>query len=120
VARKLHMGLGALNTILTTAPLIIQGAARLVRALKEKGGTPGGSEDIPASLEGLKTEIRRIHGRLDAANEFDIEQIKLIEELAKQNELLAGSLKKSARQMSIIALVAIVALGVAVILVFSE
>ncbi|MBM2830382.1 MAG: hypothetical protein HW411_1172 [Gammaproteobacteria bacterium] len=105
------MGLGTLNTILNTAPLIIQGAAKLFKIIKNRGESENKNDNIPATLDGLKKEIGHIHTRLDAHNESDLEQIKLIEELAKQNELLADSLKRSTRQLNVISAVAIIALS---------
>lgn len=104
------MSLNTLNTILNTAPLIIQGATKLINIIRKRGESENKGDDIPATLDGLKKEISHIHSKLYAHNESDLEQIKLIEELAKQNELLAGSLKKSVRQLNIISAIAIVAL----------
>lgn len=104
------MALGTLNTILNTAPLIIQGATRLIKLLKERDQPEPEKQDIPATLDGLKDELYRINTRLDDNYDSDIQQIKLIEELAKQNELLATSLKKTNRQMNIVSIIALAAL----------
>ena len=96
------MSLSTLNTILNTAPLIIQGAGKLIKMLRDRDQPEPEHQDIPATLDGLSNQIQRINGRLDENYDSDIQQIKLIEELARQNELLATSLKKTNKQLSII------------------
>ena len=115
MARKSLMGLGTLNTILNTAPLIIQGATKLVKMIRERDTVDKPHNDIPATLEGLKNEIQRINTRLDAGNQSDLEQVNLIEELARQNELLASALKRTSRQLNIITIILVVALLLAVV-----
>ena len=115
MARKSLMGLGTLNTILNTAPLIIQGATRLVKMIRDRKTGDQSHNDIPATLEGLKDEIRRINSRLDAGNESDLEQVNLIEELARQNELLASALKRTSKQLSIITVILVITLLLAVV-----
>lgn len=100
------MGLGTINTILNTAPLIIQGATRLVKLIRERNQVQPESPPKSASLDELKDELDRLHRRLNDNNQADIEQIKLIEELAKQNEALASSLKKSIKWINLITVLA--------------
>lgn len=100
------MSLSTLNTILNTAPLIIQGANRLLKAFKEKDRLENHEIDIPDTLEGLKLELERVNRRLESTSNTTIEQIKLIEELARQNELLAESVQKLNRKINIIAITA--------------
>ena len=109
------MGIGTLNTILNTAPLIIQGATKLVKMIRERDTGKQAHDDIPATVEGLKDEIQRINTRLDAGNESDLEQVNLIEELARQNELLASALKRTNKQLNIITIILVIALLLAVI-----
>lgn len=109
------MGLGTLNTILNTAPLIIQGATKLVRMIRERGTGDQPHDDIPATLDGLQDEIRRINTRLDAGNDSDLEQVHLIEELAKQNELLASALNRTNKQLNIFTIILVITLLLAVI-----
>lgn len=109
------MGLGTLNTILNTAPLIIQGATRLVKIIRERKTGNQTDKDIPVTLDGLKDEIRRINTRLDAGNESDLEQVNLIEELARQNELLASTLKRTGKQLSIITVILVITLLLALV-----
>ena len=110
------MTLGALNTILNTAPLIIQGASKLIQIIRQRSESEHLTQDIPATLDGLKNQISAIHTRLDAHNASDLDQIKLIEELAKQNQLLADSLKQTERKLNIIFVLAVLALGLGMIL----
>jgi len=104
------MGLGTLNTILNTAPLIIQGATKLIKIIKDREENESPEDDIPTTLEGLKKGVNEINSRLDANDKFNIEQIKLIEELAKQNKSLAVSLKKAIAQLNIISIIAVISI----------
>ena len=115
------MAFGTLNTILNTAPLIIQGASKLVRLIRERDTKPDDrGRDIPASLEGLEQEINRINRRLDDGNESDLEQIKLIQELARQNELLAVSARKTARVLMVISILLIITILLTIYLVIKS
>lgn len=112
------MGLGTINTILNTAPLIIQGATRLVKLIKERNKIENDGETVPVTLEDLGREIEHLHKRIDAGYESDLEQIKLIEELAKQNELLATSLKKTSKQIIVITVILSLTVTLALLLLY--
>ena len=89
------MSLGTINTILSTAPVILQGASKLIgmiRARTESAAARDASALV--TLDGLREEVARIESRLDATDEANVEQIRLIEELARQNELLAAELRR--------------------------
>lgn len=114
------MRLGTINTILNNAPLVIQGAARLIKIIKERNdpGNNGNAEsnkDAPATLESLKIEIEKLNYKIDDNSAADVEQIELIEQLAKQNETMAESLKQTLKQQAIITWVAIIALVLSII-----
>ena len=111
MAGKTRMGLGTLNTILNTAPLIIQGATRLVKLVRERNIAAEENYTDPVNSEDFREELNRVHKRLDENSESDLEQIKLIEELARQNEALATSLKNNMKWISIIAVLALLALA---------
>lgn len=115
MVKKSLMGLGTLNTILNSAPLIIQGATRLVKIIRERKTGNKPDNDIPATLDGLKDEIRRINTRLDAGNESDLEQVNLIEELARQNEILASTLKRTSKQLGVITVILVITLLLAIV-----
>ena len=105
------MRLGIINAILNNAPLAIQGAARMIKMIKERNDTDAESDrDIPATLDGLKVEIEKINYRIDDNSAADVEQIELIEQLAKQNEAMAESLKQTLKRQTMIACVAGIAL----------
>lgn len=103
------MNPGTLNAILGSAPVILQGAAKLIRMIREGEKKNAGAESPPVTLAGLREEIRRLDGRVDANSESDVEQIRLIEELAKQNEVIAKSLARTAHQIDVLTIVVIVA-----------
>ena len=116
------MNPATINTILNTAPLVIKGATRLIRLIRNQGEDGEASQEIPATLEGLQREVERLQQRLDDNNKSNIEQVKLIEELARQNASLAAQLKNTMAQLrqfkrvSLAALiVALACLGVALV-----
>lgn len=104
--KKPIMSLGTINTILNTAPIVIQGATRLIKLIRTQGKEHKSEEEIPDTIDGIKNQVDRLHQRLDANDESNVEQIKLIEELAKQNESLAAQLKNTITQLNRIALLA--------------
>ncbi len=99
-----------LKTIINNAPLIIQGADKLIQLIRKKNLEPVPGEDLPMTVEGLKRGLERIEQRIDENAESDIEQIKLIEELAKQNEALAESMKRTYSRLNVVTLLSVVAL----------
>lgn len=100
-----------LTTILSTAPAILQAATRLIKTIREREKeTAGGTDDIPTTLEGLKGEIRKLDARVHENFQSDVEQIRLIEQLAKQNETLAESLRRALRKVTVLMYVAVGAL----------
>ena len=106
------MSLVTINTILNTAPIVIQGATRLIKLIRDQGNDNKLKEEIPDTIDGIKKEIDRLQQRLDANNESNVEQIKLIEELAKQNESLAAQLKNTITHLNRITFIAIIAVVV--------
>ena len=114
MARKPIMSLATINTILNTAPIVIQGATRLIKLIRDQGKDNLPEEEIPDTIEGIKQELDRLHQRLDANNDANVEQIKLIEELAKQNESLANQLKNTITHLNRVTLLAVIAVVIAV------
>ena len=110
MAKKPIMSLATINTILNTAPLVIQGATRLIKLIRDQGKELEVEQEVPDTIDGLKNEIDRLHQRLDANNESNVEQIKLIEELAKQNESIATQLKTTVTHLNRITILAIIAI----------
>ena len=112
--------LGTLNTILNNAPLVIQGATRLIKMIKEKNNFDNdtdmeSSDDNPTTLDGLRVEIEKLNSKLDDNSKADVEQIELIEQLARQNGALAESLKITLKRQLIIAWLAGIALVFSII-----
>ena len=105
------MNPATINTILNTAPLVIKGATRLIKLIRNQGEA---GQEIPATLEGLQREVERLQQRLDDNNKSNIEQVKLIEELARQNASLAAQLKNTMAQLQWLKRVSLAALIVAV------
>jgi predicted PurR-regulated permease PerM len=107
--KKPIMSLGTINTILNTAPMVIQGATRLIKLIRDRGTENKPEEEIPDTIDGIKNEVDRLHQRLDTNDESNVEQIKLIEELAKQNESLATQLKKTITHLNRMSFLAVIA-----------
>jgi len=107
--KKPIMSLGTINTILNTAPMVIQGATRLIKLIRDRGIENKPEEEIPDTIDGIKNEVDRLHQRLDTNDESNVEQIKLIEELAKQNESLATQLKKTITHLNRMSFLAVIA-----------
>ena len=121
--KKVMMTPATLNTILNTAPMIIQGARKLLKLIREREvETTLVKETLPVTVEGLKQRIKEIEAGLHENYESDIEQIRLIEQLAKQNESLAETLKQTYRKLTMltyIAILAIVASGISILVQFT-
>jgi predicted PurR-regulated permease PerM len=115
VAKKNIMSLATINTILNTAPIVIQGATRLIKLIRDQGKDSKPDEDIPETIDGIKNEIERLHQRLDMSTESNLEQLKLIEELARQNESLATQLKNTMTHLNRITMLSILALIVSIV-----
>jgi predicted PurR-regulated permease PerM len=112
--KKTVMSLATINTILNTAPMVIQGATRLIKLIRDRGKDHNPEEEIPATIDGIKNEIDRLHQRLDATDESNVEQIKLIEELAKQNESMANQLKNTMAHLNRVTLLAVIAIIISI------
>ncbi len=115
MAKKNIMSLSTINTILNTAPIVIQGATRLIKLIRDQSNNNIPEEEIPETIEGIKEEVARLHQRLDTNDESNVEQIKLIEELARQNESLATQLKSTVTHLNRITVLAIIAILIAVV-----
>ena len=99
----------ALKTILVDAPVIIDSVRRLIDGLRKlTGGTT--ESTTPTTLDGLKLELGRMEERLKANSASDVEQLKLIEELARQNEALATSVARLSGRLTAVAILALFAL----------
>lgn len=110
------MGLGTINTILNTAPILIQGATKLVQLLKQPKEEPAATDyDIPATIDDVKVELEKLHQRLNTQNDASIEQVNLIRGLAEQNKAIASTLRSTTRQLNFISFIAVFALVVALI-----
>ena len=108
-----------LKTIINSAPLIIQGASKLIQIIKEKGDDKAPEkDDIPLTIEALKIEVKRLEDHLEDVDVSNVEQIKLIEELAKQNETLANSLRNTLNRLNTITLLSFAAFIIALATIF--
>jgi hypothetical protein len=102
---------GTLKAILNSAPVIIQGAGKLIQLIRERDKAAKLEEaELPMTLEGLKSGIEQLDQRLDENEKSDVEQIRLIEQLARQNEMLADSLNRTYRRLNIVTGISIIAL----------
>lgn len=105
-----------LNTILNSAPMIIQGASKLIKLIRDREDTANDVQNSnPTTLEDLKQEISKIDSRLNLNSQSDVEQIKLIEELAMQNKTLADALGQTLRKITTLNYIALFAIVCSVI-----
>lgn len=105
-----------IGTLLNSAPMIIQAAGKLVDLIREREqGAPAPAEKVPVTLDNLEEVIGRLHARLDSMDEASIEQIKLIEQLARQNEALAASLQREQQRSAFAFVLALIALLLAIV-----
>lgn len=104
-----------LGTLLNTAPALIQGASKLIDLIKEKkgGSHKDGAEAV--TPDNLGEVVERLETRLDSADEANVEQIKLIEQLARQNEMLATCLQQILRRLTLVFVLAALALLLAIL-----
>lgn len=96
--------------------MIIQGASKLISLIRDREtAVPGPDDKTPATLAELTEEVRRLEGRLNENSGSDVEQIRLIEELAKQNEGLAETLEQTLKRVNRITYIALFALAASVL-----
>jgi hypothetical protein len=112
---KAKMTPSTLSTILNSAPMVIQGASKLIKLIREQGNNkPDESPEHLPSIESLQSNIRQLEQRLAATDESNIEQIKLIEELARQNEALAASMSKGLAKLNLLSITSVLASLIAI------
>lgn len=110
MARIPKMTPSTITTILNSAPLVIQGASKLINLIKEQANKkPDNDTGEQLTVESLKADVDRLEAHLATTDESNIEQIKLIEQLAKQNEVLAASMSKINRRLNLMSIVAVLA-----------
>jgi hypothetical protein len=108
-----HLNPTTLNTILNTAPMIIQGAGKLIRLIRDRESDSQVQQNAPSTLDSLKEQMDRLDNRLAENSKSDVEQIQLIEELARQNESMAETLKQALRRITILNYLVILAVFIA-------
>lgn len=104
-----------LGTLLNTAPAIIQGASKLIDLIKERKGGSHKDKAGAVTPDNLGEVVERLEARLDAADEANVEQVKLIEQLARQNEMLTTCLRQILRRFTLIFILAALALLLAIL-----
>lgn len=112
------MNPGTINSILNTAPIVIQATKRLIKLIRDQG-KENKHDEAPDTIDGIKSEVDKLHRRLDTNDESNVEQIKLIKELAKQNESLAVQLKNTITQLNRITFLAVIALLISIFCLLS-
>ncbi len=105
-----------IGTLLNSAPMIIQGAGKLLDLIREqKKDAPGRAPNVPVTMDNLEEVIGRLETRLDVMDDASVEQIKLIEQLAHQNEALAASLQQQQQRTTFAFILALLALLLAIL-----
>ena len=110
---------GALKAMLNSAPVIIQGAGKLIQLIRERDKESQQLiNKLPNTLDGLKEGLQRLDQHLDENDKSDIEQIRLIQELARQNEVLTESLNRTNRRVQVITVLCCIALAMGITGIF--
>lgn len=105
-----------IGTLLNSAPMIIQGAGKLIDLLREqKKEAPTRDQNVPVTMDNLEEVIGRLESRLEVMDEASVEQVKLIQQLARQNEALAASLQREQQRSAFAFILALVALLLAIL-----
>lgn len=100
-----------INTILNSAPMLIQGAGRLIELIRERREetqNPPEPGTVPPADQG--EVLGEIVKRLEAMDEAGVQQARIVEQLARQNEALAGALRRALRRANIALVLALAAL----------
>lgn len=105
----------ALRTILLDAPVIVDSVHRLIGGLRKLTGRDAAPPVAPTTFGDVQHELRRMDEQIKANSESDVEQLKLMEELARQNELLAASVSRLSGRVAALAVICVVALLLAVL-----
>ena len=110
---------GTLKALLNTAPVVIQGAGKLIQIIRERDEASRQTEEnIPMTLDGLNTRIEQLDQRIDENEKSDVEQIRLIEQLARQNEILAETLNRTSQRLNVVSGISIFALVTGMVVLF--
>ena len=113
---KKFMNPFTIGTILNSAPMIIQAAGKLIDMVKERDRDDSRyAENIPVTPENLEAVVGRLEARLDAMDESSVEQLKLIKQLASQNEALVASLQRQQQRSTFAFVLALIALLLAIL-----
>ena len=113
---KKFMNPFTIGTILNSAPMIIQAAGKLIDMVKEREqGDSNRTESIPVTPDNLEEVVGRLELRLDAMDESSVEQLKLIKQLASQNETLVASLQRQQQRATFAFVLALIALLLAIL-----
>ncbi|OGT77687.1 MAG: hypothetical protein A3I78_11765 [Gammaproteobacteria bacterium RIFCSPLOWO2_02_FULL_56_15] len=105
--------------MLNSAPVIIQGAGKLIQLIRERDKESQQLiNKLPNTLDGLKEGLQRLDQHLDENDKSDIEQIRLIQELARQNEVLTESLNRTNQRVQVITVLCCIALAMAITGIF--
>jgi predicted PurR-regulated permease PerM len=109
----------ALKTILIDAPVMIDSVRRLIDGLRRLTAREQPSPASPVTLDSLRQDLARVEERLKANSDSDVEQLKLIEELARQNEALAASVARLSLRLTALMILAVVALFLSLFVLLS-
>ena len=105
-----------IGTLLNSAPMIIQGAGKLIDLIRDRRqDAPARARVVPVTMDNLEEVIGRLETRLDVMDDASVEQIKLIEQLARQNEVLADSLQQQQQRTTFAFILALLALLLAIL-----
>ena len=98
--------------------MIIQGAGKLIRLIRDREEETGSKDPVPTTLENLKEQVSSLDRRLAENSKSDMDQIHLIGELARQNESLAETLKQTLKRVTILNYMVVLAIIIALAALF--
>ena len=106
-----------IGTLLSSTPKIIEAAGKLIDIVKEREQNTGARAkiNVPVTPDNLPEVIASLEMRLDTMDEASVEQLKLIEQLARQNEALTTSLQKQQQRANFAFVLALIALLLAIL-----
>ena len=112
----------ATGAALRHAPTIIQGAVGLADLLKKRRAADAADADARATGD-ADEPTDRLESRMDAMDKTSMEQLRLIERLAQQNEALDKEVKQTRRVLTYtfaLALLALFAGGLGLLMILNQ
>ena len=112
----------ATGAALRHAPTIIQGAVKLTELLRQRKAANAGAKTGDGEPPGEATKSH-LEARMEAAEHADMEQLRLLKQLAQQNEALDNATqenRQALRYIFVLALLALLGAGLSLLMVINQ